>query len=156
MQHYNLDRRTNFFVQNALWIGYQAWQGYLNFDRGILVISSSIDLMADSDRYQGDLSIPNLNFRYVPQSQVSVYLQEWLVPGDSIDPILAAVADYQPAAELVFAILFLRRQTLREQRGSANESDSNLDIGWCQNLQILPPACHQQICRRLSEFQLTT
>jgi hypothetical protein len=140
MRHYNPDRRANFFVQNSLWIGYQAWQGYLNLDRGVLVISSSMDLLDDSDRHSRDVSEPSLNFRYIPQQQLSIYLQEWLVPNDSIDPILAAVADYQPAAELVFAI----------------ESGSNLDIGWCQNLQVLPPACHQQIDRRLSEFQLTT
>ena len=140
MRHYNPDRRTNFFVQNSLWIGYQAWQGYLNLDRGVLVISSSIDLMDDSDRHSRDVLEPSLNFRYIPQQQLSIYLQEWLVPNDSREPILAAVADYQPAAELVFAI----------------ESGSNLDIGWCQNLQVLPPACHQQIDRRLSEFQLTT
>ena len=140
MRHYNPDRRTNFFVQNSLWIGYQAWQGYLNLDRGVLVISSSIDLMDDSDRHSREVSEPSLNFRYIPQQQLSIYLQEWLVPTDSIDPIHRAVADYQPAAELVFAL----------------ESGSNLDIGWCQNLQVLPPACHQQIDRRLSEFQLTT
>ena len=140
MRHYNPDRRTNFFVQNSLWIGYQAWQGYLNLDRGVLVISSSIDLMDDSDHHSGDVSEPSLNFRYIPQQQLSIYLQEWLVPTDSTGLILMAVADYQPAAELVFAI----------------ESGSNLDIGWCQNLQVLPPACHQQIDRRLSEFQLTT
>jgi hypothetical protein len=140
MRHYNPDRRTNFFVQNSLWIGYQAWQGYLNLDRGVLVISSSIDLMDDSDRHSRDVLEPSLNFRYIPQQQLSIYLQEWLVPNDSREPILAAVADYQPAAELVFAI----------------ESGSNLDIGWCQNLQVLPPVCHQQIDRRLSEFQLTT
>jgi hypothetical protein len=140
MRHYNPDRRTNFFVQNSLWIGYQAWQGYLNLDRGVLVISSSIDLMDDSDRHSRDVLEPSLNFRYIPQQQLSIYLQEWLVPNDSREPILAAVADYQPAAELVFAI----------------ESGSNLDIGWCQNLHVLPPACHQQIDRRLSEFQLTT
>jgi hypothetical protein len=140
MRHYNPDRRTNFFVQNSLWIGYQAWQGYLNLDRGVLVISSSIDLMDDSDRHSINVLEPSLNFRYIPQQQLSIYLQEWLVPTDSREPILAAVADYQPAAELVFAI----------------ESGSNLDIGWCQNLQVLPPVCHQQIDRRLSEFQLTT
>ncbi len=140
MRHYNPDRRANFFVQNSLWIGYQAWQGYLNLDRGVLVISSSIDLMDDSDRHLGDASEPSLNFRYIPQQQLSIYLQEWLVPNDAVEPILAAVADYQPAAELVFAI----------------ESGLNLDIGWCQNLQVLPPVCHQQIDRRLSEFQLTT
>jgi hypothetical protein len=140
MRHYNLDRRTSFFAQNFLLIGYQAWQGYLNLDRGILVISSSINLMDNSDYHSGDISEPSLNFRYIPQLQLSIYLQEWLVPNDSIEPILAAVADYQPAAELVFAI----------------ESGLNLDIGWCQNLQVLPPACYQQIDRRLSEFQLTT
>ena len=140
MRQYNRSRRANFFVQNFLWIGYQAWQGYLNFDRGVVVISSEIDLLEDSSGHWGDVSEPGLNFRYIPQSQLSIYLQEWLVPSQSIDPILAAVGDYQPQTELVFTI----------------ESGVNLDIGWCQNLAILPPACHQQISRRLSEFQLTT
>lgn len=147
MRHYNRDCRANFFAQNLLWIGYQAWQGYLNLDRGLVVISSEIDLLDDSSRHGGDPSEPGLNFRYIPQSQLPIYLQEWLVPSQSIDPILAAVGDYQPQTELVFAILF--------QRGYGNESGVNLDIGWCQNLEILPPVCHQQISRRLSEFQLT-
>jgi hypothetical protein len=140
MRHYNRDRRTNFFVQNFLLIGYQAWQGYLNLDRGLVVISSEIDLLDNSDHALGDRPILGLNFRYIPQAQLSIYLQEWLVPDDAIDPILTAVDDYQPATELVFAV----------------ESGVKLDIGWCQNLQVLPPDCHQQIDRRLSEFQLTT
>jgi hypothetical protein len=140
MRHYNRDRRTDFFAQNFLLIGYQAWQGYLNYDRGLVVISSEIDLLNDSDRCLGDSSILGLNFRYIPQAQLSIYLQEWLVPDDSIEPIISAVADYQPETELVFAV----------------ESGVKLDIGWCQNLPVLPPDCHQQIDRRLSEFQLTT
>jgi hypothetical protein len=147
MRHYNRDRRTDFFAQNFLLIGYQAWQGYLNCGRGLVVISSEIDLLDDSDRYLGDRSILGLNFRYIPQAQLLIYLQEWLVPDDSlaeplyqrIEPIISAVADYQPEAELVFAV----------------ESGVKLDIGWCQNLPVLPPACYQQIDRRLSEFQLT-
>jgi hypothetical protein len=139
MRHYNRDRRTDFFAQNFLLIGYQAWQGYLNYDRGLVVISSEIDLLDDSDRYLGDRSILGLNFRYIPQTQLSIYLQEWLVPDDAIEPIISAVADYQPEAELVFAV----------------ESGVKLDIGWCQNLPVLPPDCYQQIDRRLSEFQLT-
>jgi hypothetical protein len=138
MRHYNRSRRTNLFTQNFLWIGYQAWQGYLNSDRGVVVISSEIDLMDDSESSDG--LDPSLNFRYIPQAQLSIYLQEWLVPKYSIDPILTATANYQPATELVFA----------------SESGANLDIGWCQRLKVSPPDCHQQICRRWSEFQLTT
>ena len=138
MRHYNRSSRANLFTQNFLWIGYHAWQGYLNFDRGIVVISSEVDLFDDSDCHWGDRREPSLNFRYIPQSQLSLYLQEWLVSDRSIDPILAAVANYQPQTELVFAI----------------ESGTNLDIGWCQRLKISPPDCHQQICRRWSEFEL--
>jgi hypothetical protein len=137
MRHYNGSRRANLFTQNFLWIGYQAWQGYLNFDRGLVAISSEMDLMDDSDHYWVDLLEPSLNFRYIPQQQLSIYLQEWLVPTQSIDPILAAVVNYQPNTELIFAI----------------ESSANLDIGWCQRLKISPPDCHQQICRRWSEFR---
>lgn len=147
MRHYNRPRRTNLFAQNFLWIGYQAWQGYLNFDRGVVVISSEVDLLDDSDHHWGDILEPSLNFRYIPQPQLSIYLQEWLVSDRSIEPILTAVANYQPQTELVFAILF--------QRGYANESGVNLDIGWCQSLKISPPDCHHQICQRWSEFQLS-
>jgi hypothetical protein len=139
MRHDYRPRRANFFAQNLLWIGYQAWQGYLNFDRGLVVISSEIDLLDDASSDWGDITSPSLNFRYIPQPRLSIYLQEWLVPNQSIDPILAAIGDYQPQTELVFAI----------------ESNLKLDIGWCQNLQVLPPDCHAQIRRRLSEFQLT-
>ena len=138
MRHYNRSRRANFFTQNLLWIGYQAWQGYLNLDRGVVVISSEVDLLDDSDLHWGDNLEPSLNFRYIPGSQLSIYLQEWLVQTPAIDPILAAVANYQPQTELIFAI----------------ESSSNLDLGWCQRLKISPPDCHQQICRRWSEFEL--
>jgi hypothetical protein len=140
MRHYNRSRRTNLVSQNFLWIGYQAWQGYLNFDRGVVVISSDVDLLDDSDDLWGDLPAPSLNFRYIPQPQLSIYLQEWLVASQSIDPILAAVANYQPQLELVLAIEF----------------GANLDIGWCQRLKISPPDCHHQICQRWNEFQLTS
>ena len=138
MRHYNRSRRTDLFTQNFLWIGYYAWQGYLDGDRGLVVISSDVDLMDDSDYTRSGSVEPNLNFRYIPQSQLSLYLQEWLVPVGSIESILPAVADYQPQTELVFAI----------------ESGANLDIGWCQRLKTTPPDCYQQICRRWSEFEL--
>ena len=138
MRQYNRARRRDILTQNFLWVGYRAWQGYLNGDRGVAVINSSVDLLDDSDRHWEDLPLPSLNFRYIPQSQLSLYLQEWLVNTQSIDPILAAVATYQPQTELILAV----------------ESGVNLDIGWCQRLKISPPDCYEQICRRLSEFEL--
>jgi hypothetical protein len=146
MRHYNRSRRANLFSQNFLLIGYRAWQGYLNFGRGVVVISSDLDLLEDSDPHYGELLAPSLNFRYIPQSQLAVYLQEWLLSSQSIAPILTAVTNYQPHTELIFAVLL--------QSGCANESGVNLDIGWCQRLQISPPDCYQQICRRCSEFEL--
>jgi hypothetical protein len=134
MRHYNRSRRTDLFSQNFLWIGYHAWQGYRNCDRGVVVISSDVDFLDDSDRYGAQE--PNLNFRYIPERQLSPYLQEWLVRVPSIESISSAIANYQPDTELVFAI----------------ESGSNLDIGWCQRLKTPPPECYQQVCRRLSEF----
>jgi hypothetical protein len=138
MRHYNQSSRTNLFTQNFLWIGYQAWQGYLNCDRGVVAISSQLDLFEDSDDRRSDMLDPSLNFRYIPQPQLAIYLQEWLVPSHSIDYISTAVGNYQPSTELIFAV----------------ESEVNLDIGWCQRVKISPPDCHQQICRRWSEFQL--
>jgi hypothetical protein len=138
MRHYNADRRTDLFAQNLLWIGYHAWQGYLNCDRGVVVISSNVDLLDDSDRHWAGKIEPSLNFRYIPQPQLSFYLQEWLVPHSAIELILPAVASYQPDTELIFAL----------------ESGVNVDIGWCQRLKITPPECHQQISRRWSEFNV--
>jgi hypothetical protein len=145
MRHYNSSSRTSLFSQNFLWIGDRAWDGYLHNDRGVVAISSPVDIFDTADR--GDDSLgANLNFRYIPQPQLSIYLQEWLVPNQSIADIATAVANYQPQTELIFAILY--------PRGYANESGSNLDIGWCQHLKISPPDCYQQIQRRWSEFEV--
>ncbi|WP_310413745.1 hypothetical protein [Chamaesiphon sp. OTE_8_metabat_110] len=132
MRHYNTSSRTSLFAQNFLWIGNRAWQGYLNFDRGIVAISSPVDLFGDADARGSDSLLSDLNFRYVPQPQLAIYLQEWLIPDRSIEPIITAVTNYHPQTELIFAI----------------ESNTNLDIGWCQNLKISPPDCYQQVCRR--------
>ncbi len=146
MRQHNRSRRGDVFTQNFLWIGYHAWQGYLNSDRGLIVISSDQDLLDDSDPDGDDLHDPSLNFRYIPQSQLSLYLQEWLVTASGVESILPAVASYQPDSELVFAILCPNR--------SAIESGANLNIGWCQHLKITPPDCYQQICRRWREFEI--
>jgi hypothetical protein len=138
MRHYNRSRRTDLFAQNFLWMGYYAWQGYLNGDRGAIVISSDVDWLDDSDYVWTGSAAPKLNFRYIPQPQLAWYLQEWLVPANSIDSILAAVANYQPETELVFAL----------------QSGTTVDIGWCQRLKTSPPDCYQQVCRRWSEFTL--
>jgi hypothetical protein len=138
MRHYNRSRRTDLFAQNWLWIGYYAWQGYLTSDRGLVVISSDVDVMDGSDySWEGSLA-PNLNFRYITQLQLSPYLEEWLVPVNSIESILNATTDYQPHTELIFAV----------------ESGINLDVGWCQHLKTKPTECYQQVCRRWSEFQI--
>jgi hypothetical protein len=138
MRHYNRSRRTDLFTQNLIWIGYHAWQGYLTDERGLVVISSDVDSIEDADYLWEGRIEPNLNFRYIPQLQLSLYLEEWLVPIKSIESISSAVANYQPETELVFAI----------------ESGVHVDIGWCQRLKTSPPDCYQQICRRWSEFEL--
>jgi hypothetical protein len=145
MRHYNSSSRTSLFAQHFLWIGDRAWHGYLNSDRGIVAISSPVDIFDNSDR-RDDSFDPSLNFRYIPQPQLTIYLQEWLVPSHSIESIATAVANYQPQTQLIFAILY--------PRGYANESGSHLDIGWCQQLKVSPPDCYQQIQRRWGEFEL--
>jgi hypothetical protein len=132
MRHYNTSSRTSLFAQNFIRIGDRAWQGYLNLDRGIVAISSQADLFDNSDVLGADLSASALNFRYIPQPQLVLYLQEWLVPSQSIESIITGVTNYHPQTELIFAI----------------ESGTNLDIGWCQHLKISPPDCYQQVCRR--------
>jgi hypothetical protein len=139
MRHYNSSSRTSLFAQNFIWIGDRAWHGYLSGDRGIVAISSPVDIFDHSDDRDQTLA-SSLNFRYVPQPQLAIYLEEWLVPSQSIDDISKAVANYQPQTELIFAI----------------ETGTNLDIGWCQRLKISPPDCYQQLRRRWSEFELTT
>jgi hypothetical protein len=138
MGHYNQDRRSDLFTQNFLWVGYHAWQGYLNCDRGVVVVSSDRPLGDGSDCHCGDSIDCTLNFRYIPQLQLPFYLQEWLVPEMAIESILPIVASYQPDTQLIFAL----------------ESGVNVDIGWCQRLKVSPPDCYQQISRRWSEFSL--
>jgi hypothetical protein len=136
--HYNQDRPIGLLTQNFMWVGYHAWQGYLTSDRGVIVISHDPSRSASFDQQWGDSSQHCLNFRYIPQLQLPLYLQEWLVPAIAIESILPAVASYQPDTELIFAL----------------ESGVNVDIGWCQRLKISPPECYGQISRRWSEFQL--
>jgi hypothetical protein len=138
MRHYSSDRRTDLLAQNLLWIGYQAWQGYLDRGRGLVSIGSNLDFLDNSDRHYQNANPPQLSFRYIPQQHLSLYLQEWLVPTTAIDPILAAVASYQPETELIFALA----------------AGVTVDIGWCKHLKITPLECHQQIDRRWSEFNV--
>ncbi len=138
MRQYNSDRRTDLLTQNLLWIGYQAWQGYLDRDRGLVAIGSNIDFLDDSDRHYQRENPPHLSFRYIPQQHLSLYLQEWLVPDTAIEPIFAAVASYQPQTELIFALA----------------AGVTVEIGWCKHLKITPLECHQQIDRRWSEFNV--
>ena len=126
MRHYNRPRRANLFAQNLVKIGYHGWQGYLAFDRGMIAISSDLDLLnIDHSDDRQEILTPSLNFHYIPYDRVSLYLAEWLVPNHATEPILAAVVNYHPQTELVLAI----------------ESGTNLDICWCQNLKISPPNC---------------
>lgn len=138
MRHYNQGRQGDIFAQNFLWVGYYAWQGYLNCDRGVVVVSSNLPVEDGSDYYCRESIDRSLNFRYIPQLQLPLYLQEWLVPEIAIESILPAISTYQPATELIFAL----------------ESGINVDIGWCQRLKVPPPDCYQQISRRWSEFSL--
>lgn len=136
MRYHNRAGHGDILTQNFLQIGYHAWNGYRNSDRGVVVISVDRDLPGDSDRHWESSQEPNLNFRYISQPQLIPYLEEWLVPKIAIESILPALTSYQPDTELIFAL----------------ESAGKVEIAWCQNLKIAPPDCHQQISRRWSEF----
>ncbi len=131
--------QNRFILHNILTIGYTAWNGYMNVGKGMVVcdvvdaIPPSIDWSVDTVAF---------NRAFVPQGQVTSYLQTLEPEKDALTALHKAIATYDPTQAIVIVIV----------------GNSKVDINLLRNLGISPAECYTQVQQRWIEFQpdLTT
>jgi len=132
-----LDWQQDFIASKLVAIGYNAWAGYLNGDRGAVICSTNSPV----------IGIVGETFKthFVPRSRLAAFLNAWLAAPDTVilrhhfmnAHILDAVDTYNPVAEAVFLL----------------ESFNQVTFFYLKNLPITPPQCYEQVCKQWTEFQ---
>jgi hypothetical protein len=129
--------QQEFIATNLLAIGYNAWQGYLSSDRGLVVCSTnSPELGVVGETFQ---------VHFVPRQRLAPFLNAWLAAPDTVllkghftnAHILKAVDNYNPEKDAVFLLEF----------------GTNVTFFYLTNLPIIPPTCYEQILKYWDEFQ---
>ena len=127
--------QSAFIRENLLHLGHAAWQGYLTHGRGIVacqveaVDSTPIDWSGDVVQY---------SIQYIPAAAFPAYIHDGHLSSDLIYRLAESVQKYVPAQEILIAI----------------GGNGPIEIDWLQNLVVLPPDCHHQLCNRWDEFNL--
>lgn len=132
-----LDWQQDFIATNLLAIGYNAWAGYLEGDRGAIFCSSNSTAVGVAGE--------TFKAHFVPRRRLAAFLNAWLAAPDTVilrhhfmnAHILEAVDTYNPAAEVVFLL----------------ESFNQVTFFYLKNLPITPPQCYEQVCKQWDEFQ---
>lgn len=126
--------QNRFIHHNILTLGYTAWGGYTSQGRGLVAcqvleaVLPSIDWSLDSvacDR------------AFIPEAQVSRYLQAFELEQAAVTALLEAIATYDPTEAMVVLII----------------GNGAVDINLLQNLAVSPADCYQQVLHRWAEFQ---
>ena len=130
------DWQQNFISTNLIAIGYNAWRGYLNEKRGVVICSTN----------SPDLGVCGETFKahFVPRQNLAPFLNSWLSAPDTIllqrhfmnGHILEAVDSYNPEKDVVFLL----------------EYENQVAFCYLTNLPITPPQCFQTVCKKLVEF----
>ncbi len=131
------DWQQEFIATNFLALGYNAWAGYLNGERGAVICST----------HAPTLGIAGESFKvhYVRRSRLAPLLNAWLAAPDTVilrhhfmnAHVLEAVETYAPETELVFLL----------------ESFRQVTFFYLKNLPITPPQCYEHVCKSWEEFQ---
>ncbi len=131
--------QNRFINYNILTIGYTAWNGYINAGKG-MVVCDVVDAIPPFIDWNVDTV--TFNRAFVPQGQVTSYLQTVELEKDAVTALHKAIATYEPTQAIVILIV----------------GNGTVDINLLQNLGISPPECYQQVQQRWVEFQpdLTT
>lgn len=132
-----LDWQQEFIASNLLAIGYNAWVGYLNGDRGAVIGTTNSPFVS--------LAGETFKAHFVPRPRLAAFLNAWLAAPDTVilrhhfmnAHILEAVDTYNPATEVMFLL----------------ESGDRVTFFYLKNLPIAPPQCYEQVCRTWEEFQ---
>lgn len=125
-----------FIRENLLSLGHAAWQGFITQGRGMVVCD--VAMMVDARSVDWNSDIVEYTVRFVPLSDVSVYLQTLNLEKPLIERLIDTVQTYDPVLQILLLI---------------NEN-GRVDINLLQHLAIPPSECYQQMQRRWSEFQL--
>ncbi|MCC5900114.1 MAG: hypothetical protein JJU32_19660 [Phormidium sp. BM_Day4_Bin.17] len=138
-QPFNLPRnwQQDFIATNLLALGYNAWVGYLNGERGAVICSTNTPMVG--------MVGEGFKTHFVPQSRLAAFLNAWLDATDTaiLHPpfvnahVLETVETYNPITELVFLL----------------ESFNQVTFFYLKNLPISPPKCYEQVCNNWDEFQ---
>lgn len=128
--------QQEFIAKNLTIIGYNAWTGYINSDRGAVICSTNSPAVSVAGE--------TFNCYFVARPNLNAFFNAWLgVPDTTIlqrhltnQHILEAVDTYNPETE---AVLLL-------------ESGSQVTFFYLKNLPISPPTCYQTICQQGREF----
>jgi hypothetical protein len=129
--------QQTFISTNLLAIGYNAWIGYLNGERGAVICSTNAP----------ELGIYGETFKahFVPRSRLAAFLNAWLAFPDTVllqrhfmnAHILQAVDKYNPQTDVVFLL----------------EYGNQAAFFHLTHLPITPPQCYEIICKEWTEFQ---
>lgn len=138
LPHDNQDWQADFIAKNLLVLGYNAWVGYLQGERGAVVCSTNAPMVGVTGE-----GFPTY---FIPRSRLAPFLNAWLAVPDTVilrhhfmsAHILEAVATYHPPTELILLL----------------ESGQQATFFYLKNLPITPPQCYEHICKNWDEFQL--
>ncbi|MEH2422143.1 MAG: hypothetical protein V7K48_14870 [Nostoc sp.] len=131
------DWQQAFIATNILAIGYNAWVGYLEGERGVVICSTN----------SPHLGIVGETFKahFISRKNLAGFLNAWLIAPDTIllqrhfmnAHILEAVDNYNPQTDVVFLL----------------EYGHQAGFFYLTKLPITPPQCYQSVCKEWAEFQ---
>ena len=129
--------KQDFIATNLVTIGYNAWAGYLDGERGALICSLNSPLLG--------LSGESFKTYFVKRCRLAAFLNAWLAAPDTVilqnhhmnGHILQAVDNYNPMTDTILLL----------------ESGVEATFMYLRNLPITPIEAYEQVCKSWSEFQ---
>ncbi|BAZ18227.1 hypothetical protein NIES4071_101120 (plasmid) [Calothrix sp. NIES-4071] len=130
---------------NLLLIGYTAWKGFLKLGRGVVICIiydvkhnttnlSHTPFLTVHSKYQ--LADEIVSTYFLSKKDVEAYLQEWVVPPETITTILQAVDSYNPQLDMILL----------------TKNDLHIEVDILQKSVVVPVECYQQVMQRWHEF----
>ncbi len=135
-ENYLHNWQQEFIATNLISIGYNAWQGYLSSQRGLIICSTNSPMIGATGE--------TFKVHFVPRNNLAPLLNAWLKSPDTVllkrhfmnDHILEAVDNYNPQKDVVFML----------------ESGISVTFFYLTNLPISPLDCYQQVIKSWDEF----
>jgi len=126
--------QKSFIHNHLMMIGYTAWQGFLEYGRGVVVCDIDRQEIAPSNT---SLEVTQFKSQFIAEQELITSIQAFSIDQDLISVLVQAVGNYVPDREIVLLM----------------KMEEHLEINLFQNLKIFPPDCYVQVSRRWEEFQ---